>query len=134
MNKRRLLKLADLLEADAKNKKGVKFDLAAVIMGPNCRGETPKLDCGTAACAIGLWALSGKFRDVNVVHIGGFDFWPVYKGRSGRNAAELYFEITDPESAWLFLPNFYAGKTTGAVSERAVAKRIRDFVAGKAAP
>lgn len=30
MNKRRLLKLADLLEADARNRKGIKFDLGSV--------------------------------------------------------------------------------------------------------
>ena len=32
MNKRRLLKLADLLEADAANRKGLKFDLEVVLI------------------------------------------------------------------------------------------------------
>jgi len=62
MNKRRLLKLADLLEADAKNKKGVKFDLGT---WGNLNEGTPEeevISCGTTACAAGLAAMSGAFK------------------------------------------------------------------------
>ena len=66
---RRLLKLADMLEADAKNKKGIKFDLRIVgqVSDINQYYNTskkfePKLDCGTSACAMGLAAISGKFK------------------------------------------------------------------------
>lgn len=78
MNKRRLLKLADLLEEDAANAKGVKFDLRVVAChakkhkeaptspyddGRYFRpGERPTLDCGTAAGAVGLAVLSGAFK------------------------------------------------------------------------
>lgn len=138
MNKRRLLKLADLLDEDAENKKGVKFDLAPVLRkadGESYEGsELPTWDCGTTACALGLWALSGKFRDVSVVQITNKEFWPQYKSFVGRSAAEEYFEISEPQSRWLFLPSGYQGVTTGSRGERAVAKRIRDFVAGKATP
>lgn len=43
--KRRLLKLAKLLREDAKNKKGVKFDLGVVTK--TGYGEEAKIDCGT---------------------------------------------------------------------------------------
>src|SRR5580704_5650057 len=58
MNKRRLLKLADLLEADAKNKKGIQFDYHH--WGSVGNREEP-LSCGTSACALGLAAISGAF-------------------------------------------------------------------------
>jgi hypothetical protein len=62
VNKKRLLKLADLLEADAKNRKGIKFDLGTVAMssaedGNFIKGELePSVSCNTVACAMGLAA------------------------------------------------------------------------------
>ena len=59
MNKKRLLKLADLLEADAKNKKGIKFDYWATA---NLADPKEPISCGTSACAMGLAALSGPLH------------------------------------------------------------------------
>ena len=65
MNKRRLLKLADLLEADAENKTGVQFDLKG--WGHSHDDDTPvAVSCGTTACAMGLAVLSGAFADAGL--------------------------------------------------------------------
>ena len=46
-----------------------------------------------------------------------------------------FFELSQREAEWLFTDDCYVGlPTTEAAGERAVAKRIRKFVAGKAAP
>ena len=44
MNKKRLLKLADLLEADANNPKGIKFDMGTWGDG---KGEVADVSCRT---------------------------------------------------------------------------------------
>lgn len=91
MHKDRLLKLVDLLERDAKNPEGVRFDLgtwaapsekferfrgiyfAADDLGvdgdegrsnvPVSPDKLPKVSCGTTACALGLAMLSGEFAE-----------------------------------------------------------------------
>jgi hypothetical protein len=149
MNKRRLLKLADLLEADAKNKKGVRFDLGTW-------GQTEKLkqfvqpDCGTVACAVGLACVSGAFKrsglDFRIDEDTG-DIIPTLAVRDGvelyswddtlegYDAGELFFDLEEEEFAFLFNAQSYPKKLSkGADGERYVAKRIRDFVAGKVSP
>ena len=143
MNKKRLLKLADLLEADANNPEGAKFDIRK---WGNGKGE-PTVSCGTKVCAMGLAAVSGvfkkqgltckveRYRDLKdgfVINIG-------FKGENdwytdGFIAAQRLFEITSTESDFLFSDSSYSGRTTGRRGELYVAKRIRDFVAGKVAP
>lgn len=147
MNKRRLLKLADLLDADAENKKGIKFDLSIIakpaipgeevdgFSGDFSRGQKPTYDCGTAACAIGLAIVSGAFKRE------GFKYYisrnnglqPKYNDSFGFGAAERkFFDLSEAESHFLFLPRSYAGNTPkGAHGERRVAKRIRNFANGK---
>ena len=140
MQKQRLLKLADLLEADANNPKGMKFDLRPIAIKADGRefspGDVPKLDCGTVGCALGLAAISGAFKDKGFsFYINEFGFWPKYKGRAAREAAESFFGIDGNESCWLFIATSYPRhKRDGKAGELAVAKRIRDFVAGKAWP
>lgn len=141
MNKRRLLKLADLLEADAKNKKGIKFDLNVVGYVDNIpENEVVKLDCGTSACAVGLAAMSGKFNREGLsykVTTGWLNnIVPTFNGRVLQydTAAMRLFEITRREANFLFTPGQYQTRQEGAKGERYVAKRIRDFVAGKVAP
>lgn len=137
MNKRRLLKLADLLEADAKNKKGIKFDLA--LWGASEDGKASSISCGTTACAMGLAVLSGAFRRAGLSNFHGPDapvITPQMPGDMlGMEAAESLFGITNEEACFLFLDdNYPRSKTSGAGGERYVAKRIRDFVAGRVAP
>lgn len=144
--RRRLLKLADMLEADAKNTKGLKFDLEHVGI-PSAFFETdfdetfglpdfkPEVSCGTTGCAMGLAAISGEFkkaglsfmmRDDNIVvtAINGHGVDYIF-------AAERVFGLKQIGASFLFNPDWYPqSKIKGAVGERFVAKRIRSLVAG----
>lgn len=136
MNKKRLLRLADLLEADAKNKKGVKFDLGT--WGRSTDEDVPAIvSCGTTACAMGLAAISGRFKRAGLFNKYGDGSWSILpamkSGALGLDAAVELFDIRTRDAEFLFLENEYPrGKTEGAIGERFVAKRIRKFVADKA--
>jgi hypothetical protein len=133
MNKRRLLKLADLLEADAKNKKGIQFYYFSwgTVEDP----ELP-MSCGTQACALGLAALSGKFKKAGLsCKIPDKAYETISFRFNGRycspiNAAMKTFNITPSEASYLFTDGSGLPSDIGARAERAVARRIRDFVAG----
>lgn len=145
VGRKRLLKLATLLEKDAKNKKGIKFALST---WGAAKGKTPSVDCGTQACAMGLAALSGAFkRDgltidgpsedrgvfIIVPRMPASNTWHGFE--YGLSAAEILFSISENEANWLFMPQRYRGlPKKGAQGERTVAKRIRDFVAGRTRP
>jgi hypothetical protein len=150
VGKRRLLKLADLLEKDADNKYGVRFDLTAWAKKQDSshpedfcsHGFSPEekkipVNCSTAACAWGLAAISGAFKREGVgfkVYDNGY-LVPTYEGCTEIDAAATFFQINKDQAWLLFDPDKYPkSKLTGAVGERYVAKRIRDFVAGKVSP
>lgn len=124
MNKRRLLKLADLLEADAKNKKGIRFNM--VGWGHVDNLDAP-LSCGTEACAMGLAALSGKFKRAGLGTAPGcYSVRFLWQGKyiGGFGAARQLFEIDEGEAYKLFF-----GSGRGSRAELAKAKQIRKFVA-----
>lgn len=143
MKKQRLLKLADLLEADAKNRKGIKFDLTVIATKSDedktkyFDGEIPPVDCGTAACAVGLACISGAFKKSGFTYRYD-DCWgiiPTYTDSDGKRYSGFdqatcpFFGLSHDESDYLFQPRRYPhDKLTGAVGERYVAKRIRQFV------
>lgn len=148
MNKRRLLKLADLLEADAKNKKGVKFDLGTWAAPAESsflnrsfekKESAVAVDCGTSACAVGLACISGAFKRSGLTYGykrnwsgSGWHLMPKFEGRTQFPAVQRFFDINKPEAFFLFSGDKYPhGKQEGAIGELYVAKRIRDFVAGK---
>ena len=146
-----LLKLADLLEEDANNKKGIKFNLEVVCEPadlddhPGFDAVSPTIDCKTAACAMGLAAISGKFKnlgyEINKDMNGRFFNIEVVYEKSERylytgfdSAAEAMFEIPSEDVSYLFVADFYPTKyVKGRKGELAVAKRIRDYVKGKMA-
>src|SRR4051812_18831228 len=111
VGRRRLLKLADLLEADAKNKKGVKFDLEVIAQRsvPNTDvygfedsdflpDDTVPIDCGTTACAFGLAALSGVFRRQGLSYtIDGSGFTPIHGKSRDMHAARTFFLLSHDE-------------------------------------
>ena len=134
MNKRRLLKLAKLLRADAKNKKGIKFDLS--VWGIVPLGEPVKLDCNTTACAVGLAVLSGAFKREGLgCTITANIPMPTYRGECGFRAVEEFFGIPEWLALHLFHKEEYPpAKRQGAVGERAVATRIEGLCSRKTAP
>lgn len=135
----RLLKLADLLEADAANPQGMRFDIGwwgtRTDAGPYDILTAIPVDCGTVGCAIGLACISGVFKEE------GFDFNPTAKRRDGNNiiptyghlrnfdAVNAFFEMSDDLSKRLFYHSYYPEDLRrGAEAERAVAARIRQAV------
>lgn len=143
MNKRRLLKLADLLEADAKNKKGMKFDLHVVGYANDAEaGGTAELNCGTKACAMGLAAMSGAFKRQGLSYkitngwLNNIETTVDGRRRDYDRAAMQIFDIDYVTANFLFTPSFYPSEMdkSGGKAERFVAKRIRDFVAGNVSP
>lgn len=139
MKERRLLKLATLLEKNARTKKGICFDMG--IWG---EVEDPKkpLSCGTRACAMGLAGLSGAFKrqglKCKIKTNGGFSSISIGFGRRWDeiNAAQRLFEITGAQANYLFVSHMHLDEAMGAAGERSAAKRIRRFVAssGKTPP
>lgn len=136
MHTNRLLRLAVLLEEDAINPQGVKFDLE--LWGTDSRtgnlhpaNTIIPADCQTTACAMGLAAISGIFYDEGLtwnVHHG----WlvPTFNGEDGFDAALAFFELPDLRAVYhLFSPESY-DQHKGKDAELAVAKRIRKLVAG----
>ena|SRR6185312_8885744 len=144
MNKRRLLKLADLLEADAKNLKGISFDLMtwarpseSIDGSYRTKLEKVPVDCGTSACAVGLACISGAFRRSGLSYVykrwnEGFYLIPQFGTEGGMKAVQSFFGIDRRSADFLFASdNYPEGKRQGAAAERFVARRIRDFVSGK---
>lgn len=142
MNKKRLLKLAGLLVKDSRRKSGIKFNLNT--WGHCKHGKQPSVSCGTQACAMGLAAISGEFKraglgflthENNLTERTTIEITFKRFSSGGIYSASQLFGIDNYTANWLFLPSFYGRQIKrGAAGERRVAKRIRDFVAGKAAP
>lgn len=131
MYKQRLLKLADLLDADAKRRRGICFD---IMSWGTVSNPAKPLSCGTSACAMGLAALSGEFRRQGLTaKIRNGDILFKMNGRvtnDGFMAAVKLFGISSQQASDLFgiyqrLPD----SGIGAEAERAVAANIRQFVA-----
>jgi len=142
MNNERLLRLADLLEADASRVDGIKFNLGCLVQ-PDVNAtflglSKVKLDCGTQACAVGLAALTGAFEAEGLTYTveSGY-FEPIFAGEQCEWdwAAGKLFEIEPNVVGFLFTVEGYWKEhrepLIGASAEREVAQRIRDLVAGK---
>lgn len=153
MKKARLLKLRDLLLADAANAKGVQFDLAHWAAPSDAKDhmfkEEPKkpipVSCGTSACALGLAVISGAFKRAGLFanfekRFDGIVMEPAIKDDRGRvldsfDAACLLFGISQRQAFYLFAPDRYPkDKRKGAVGERYVAKRIEKLLAHDGIP
>lgn len=125
----RLLRLAALLEEDAANDKGIKFDLGqwAEVTDP----DNP-VSCGTQGCAIGLALVSGIFKDEGFGSQFQRQYHPTYlppgwqKGNAigGWSAIQAFFEIDHDQAIELFLMDSYV-IVKGAEAELEVADRIR---------
>jgi hypothetical protein len=139
LQKRRLLKLAVLLKADAKNKKGIRFDIDNVGRKVNGKDFNPKevvpLDCSTSACAMGLASISGAFKKQGLGYkVDGYNIWNTFNGKlvDFDLAAMRLFGVTREQAYYLFAPFTYPfEKREGAAAEREVVRRIKRVVEGK---
>lgn len=142
MNTQRLLKLADLLEADATNPEGCKFDLDTWATYDEdeyfpTKRKFKQLNCNTQACAVGLACLSGAFKAEGLSWRPSWEennIVPLFKRKAGFPAVEAFFGINNDAAHFLFASYQYVRlPTVGAEGERAVAKRIREFVTRRSA-
>lgn len=142
MEDKRLLKLADMLEADAANEKGLKFDMrtwgsrAKDVSGNRNfeatsdfkRKNEVAVSCDTAGCAIGLACLSGSFKRAGLSYsVSDGYVTPTYNGLRNFYAVEAFFGLDYRDAVDLFLPESYRTRR-GAKAELTVARRIRKFV------
>lgn len=139
MNKKRLLRVAEILEEHAAaRKKGFNMNMWIELMKePDgvIRGEvdlrsSKKIlrECGYTACAVGEACLDPKLRAQGLrfeIDDDGYG-WPAYDGFEASDAVEMFFNLSDLEGAYLFLPEHYEEKEWR--SRKAVANRIREFV------
>lgn len=136
INKERLLKLAALLRKNAANPKGVKFDLDAWAMYDDrksqvlSKGPIP-LNCNTTACAVGLAAISGLFKEEGLGYVAGAGtIIPTYGRESAWEAVNSFFGLTENQAGYLFADVYYPhDHRRSARGEIAVANRIATFVA-----
>lgn len=144
MNEDRLLKLAELLEADADSPKGVKFDLALWgcrdDLSDRTRPRSIKVDCGTTACAIGFACISNVFEEegfagklVTKNTGSGNNVIPQFDGREGMGAVTEFFGIDYSEAMNLFDNYAYERhERSGKAGKLAVSRRIRGLVESRA--
>lgn len=141
MQRARLLKLAALLERDARNKRGVRFNMAKWGQVDDTNDH---LSCGTEACALGLAALSGEFSRAglgcNIELWGGIDIWrktPRGLRHGALEAGRAVFGLSCRQAYFLFMPGAYllrarhSIETCGAAVERRVARRVRALAEGR---
>lgn len=134
MNKRRLLKLADLLDENAKNKKGIRYNHGRWGTIAN---ENEPVSCGTQACALGLAAISGAFRrnglGYKVNDTGWVSFTIDKAPHNPLYAANKIFDVDERLYDRIFVnpPRNTKGVLVevGAQAEKAVARNIRKIVA-----
>lgn len=143
----RLLVLAGALEANAKNPKGMRFDLDTWLEGPGTPWYTPwgslpepARNCGTVGCAVGLAMLIPALQadGLNQLHSNPRrrGRWPEFGFDKEWAAVEKFFGLNEEESKKLFRSDRYPvnSPTKGAAAEVMVAERIRSVVANRVQP
>lgn len=135
MHVERLKRLSALLRRDAADPNGVKFDLEHWASPYGAAGHwtdpegQPKVDCGTTACALGLAAISGEFKEDGLTWTIEYALEPAYEGVRGFAAGAALFDIEVYQAHYLFDPAQYYDVPRGAQGELLVAARIDDFIA-----
>jgi hypothetical protein len=122
MNKLYLEHLAFICEVHHDN--GTRFDLDGW-----CYEHIDHLDgwCGTKACAVGHALIDPYFNKAGLYRFSGGD--PGFEGFRSWDAVTRFFGISEAAALWLFHMRSYP-ITKGDAAARAVARRIRKFVAG----
>ena len=135
MDNERLARLAGLLDdyADGLVNIGREFDLQDWgHEGETYRGGflwLKKIECGSAACAVGLACLSGVFRNegLEAERYADGGIVPVFGPLQEWDAVRAFFGLNQEQSYYLFLGTSYP-VSTGVVAARAVATRIRSML------
>lgn len=123
---RDLSRLAELVDVVLPQVKDAEFDLKV------WKGEGA---CGTVACAIGHACSHLPFQKAGLAlsyYSEGYTPYPMFEGKTGIEAVKKFFNLTEVEVCYLFLPHCYSlrVKTTKEVvmSKEVVMGRIREFL------
>lgn len=117
---RDLSRLAELVDVVLPQVKDEEFDLEV------WKGEGA---CGTVACAIGHACSHLAFQKAGLAlsyYSEGYTPYPMFESKTGIEAVKKFFNLTEKEVFYLFLPYSYSlkGKTTKEV----VMERIKEFL------
>lgn len=135
MNKKRLLKLADFL--DALPRKNWNFGW---WMNSNETKKNPKVgDCGTVGCALGWATTIPSFKRAGLKLIPGVNFnrlqplFPAYSGLIAVEAASAFFDIPQSDARDIFIegeqPDRGLGPFVDNISTpKKFAKMLRKYV------
>jgi len=131
MNKERLLRLADLLEAPT----NVGFNL--YTWGRFSYKPLASEPCRTVACALGMASMDPEFNKQGLYYLQSKNsilerfILPRYGHLSGLEAGAAFFGISRQQAEYLFLSRNYPEDETciGPEMARKVASRIRKLVA-----
>ena len=132
-----LLQLADILEANANNEHGAKFDLCTI--GTFDPSEiAPAMNCGTTACGMGIAALSGAFPRLGYTIKRFDDEAQIQCTIDGDEcgylgAAMTVFGLNVHEARILFDPQYSSRPNEGREGELALVSDIRTLVERKIA-
>jgi hypothetical protein len=123
----RLQTLMDLLKEDASDPNGIQFNIKIWANNPD---ETPRRDCGTQACALGLAAVSGRFPDLRLKKdYPSYQFMPIYNNQNGLKAAMELFDLKINEAEFIFSSWGYRERFSwGSAAEHEVIQRIQDLI------
>lgn len=123
MNKRRLLKLADILDKVPRK----HFDLGCFT---NSLPENIHT-CGTTACALGYAAVDPGFRRAGLKFTSNIGLDIQYRKWSGTYAAMSFFELDEATILSLFYPNEareYYNRPWDKITPKMVSRAIRNLV------
>lgn len=120
--KRDLSRLAELVDVVLPQVKDEEFDLEV------WKGEGA---CGTVACAVGHACSHLPFQKAGLTlsywFPKGYTPYPRFEGKTGIEAIKDFFNLTEKEVHYLFLPHSYKCVIGGCAKE-VVMERIREFL------
>lgn len=146
MNRKRLERLIKVLQEVRRERKPFTIDSWSIMVSRfdhsivNRRGNS----CGTACCALGYATLDPSFRrqglslktadgkpvtsrNIAKVEEKGAITEPVFNGYWGLSAGAAFFDISDNEAAYLFMPHTYYNLDR-PVRPSDVIKRVRKLL------
>lgn len=133
INVQRLEKLADMLDGYRPGERDPAFDLRNWSPAPIIRREGflwhRRVECRTAACAVGLACLSKAFEPDGLAYITvEGQLMPTFGGKRNWPAVEAFFGLTHVQVLKLFhYESYVVSVGPGAADE--VASRIRELTA-----
>lgn len=130
----RLTELKKMLDTHQKLFPDISFNMVSWLQRMSPFRKTCKIGkkeaCGTAACALGSAAIHPPFIRQGLrmrVERGDNEGEPYYLGKSGYEAGEKFFGITDEEAQKIFSPEEYC-VLGNSISLKDVSERVAGII------